>query len=242
MADEKTTEEIQAEKEAELKAATEAEAKAKAEAEARNIKVVDGKVELSEQDYNNLVNMKEDMITYKDAKRKAETELENIKVADLKAKEEQKIKDKEFEDLYNTEKEKGEALILKTNNQAINHALAVKALEAGIKKAEYVKLIDKSKVSRDEAGEISGVDEVVESFKKDNPDLFGSGPAAPPVDNTHGAAGSGVISDADLVKLTSLELVKIKKEDPKLYERWSDLATKGRPIPERDKDDKKNKT
>lgn len=233
MADQ-TPEEIQAEKEAAEK--KEAEEKAAAEAAAAKkepkVEVENGMVKLSQQDYDNLVGMKGDMITYKDRMRKAEKDMEEKTAADLKAKEEQQIKDKEFEDLFEKEKQKNVDMQTKFKNQDINNAIMVKAMKEGIKKGDYVKLIDKSVIKMDDdTGEISGVDEVMESFKKDNPDLFGT-ETAPGVDTSKGTKKSGVLSDDEVRNLPASELRRIKKEDPATFKRWKKICEAGAKIPE----------
>ena len=231
-----TPEEIKAAEEKaaqEKKEADELAAKKAANEAANKIEIKDGKVSLSEKQYNDLLGMKDDMITYKEAKRKAESELEAKVAAELKAKEEQQIKDKKFEELYNQSKQDKTDMQVKFNDQEIISALTVKALEEGIVKGEYVKLIDKSKVQKNgDTGEISGIDEVIKSFKEKNPNLFKS-ESAPGVDTTHGGQTSGVMSDKDLIKLNNKELIELEKNNSGDYERWIKLATHGKPIPKR---------
>ena len=151
------------------------------------VKVKDGVVQLSEHDYNNLVKMKDDMHTYKETARELKAKLEKIESEQEATKQKQLEEKEEFKTLYETEKQKTADMIMKINNQEIDTALNVKALEAGIKKGEYIKLIDKSKVKRDgDTNEIIGVEELVADFKKNNPDLFKNDDEVPIPDTSRG--------------------------------------------------------
>ena len=221
MAEAKTDEQLKAEE----------EAKKQAELEAKKSQVVieDGMVKLSETDYNNLVKMKDDMLDYKSALRETKKQLEDILATQQKAKEENLKQQEKYKELYEEEQKKNIDMQTKFTDQYISNALQVAALSAGISKIEYIKLIDKSKVKLDDdTNEIIGVDELVESFKKDNPELFKSDDKMPPVDTTKGGSSSGVISDDDLRKMSGKELMRIKKEDPALWDRYVKVATHGR--------------
>jgi hypothetical protein len=237
MADDKTPEEIQAEKEAAAAAEKEAEEKAAAEAaeteKKSKIKVEDGKVTLSEQDYNNLVNMKDDMVDYKGRYKKAESELQAKKEADEKKRKEQLEKDQKFKELYDqSEKEKAE-MKTKFNNQALTNALTVKALELNIRKAEYIKLIDKSMIKMDEdTKEFIGIEDVVKTFKEQNPELFKSdNDATSSVDTSHGSRSSGIMTDDEVRQLPPADVMAAKKDNPSLYARWKKLCSQGKTIP-----------
>jgi hypothetical protein len=213
----------QEKKEAEAK-----EAEAKAEAEKNKIEVQDGKVTITEKMYNDLKEMKDDMMSYKEKNRKIEKELSDRIEAEAKLKKEQLEKDQKFEELYKTETAEKEAMQLKFKTQEIDNALMVKAIEAGIKKSDYVRLIDKSTVKRDDdTGEISGIDDTIKKFKESNPDLFKS-EQAPGVDTSSGGHTSGPMSDTDVMNMSAKDIMKAKKENSALYARWSKLATHGK--------------
>lgn len=213
--------------EQEKKEAEELVAKKAAEEAANKIEIKDGKATLSEKQYNDLVGMKEDMVTYKEAKRKLEAELEAKVAAELKAKEEKLKEDGKFKELLELKEKENVDLRAKNNDHQIISALTVKLIEAGIK-SEYVKLVDKSKVKMDgDTGEISGVDEVINSFVKEHPELVKAVDSTS-VDTSQGGSGSGHISDEDLVKISGNELIRIKAEDPVLYERWRKRAMLGK--------------
>lgn len=225
--EEKVEQEKQAQDEAAKKAAEE-EAVKKAAVENKRVKIENGQVILTETDYNNLVTMKDDMLKYKDKMRETETKLEALIEEKSKAEKDQLEKEKKFEELYEREKKEKVDMQIKINEQEITSALQIKALELGIVKAEYIKLIDRAQIKRnDDTGELSGIDEVLKSFKEQHPSLFSNG-ASPPVDTSQGGGSSGVITDEDLLKYTAADIMKIKREDSGLYERWTKLATKGR--------------
>jgi hypothetical protein len=234
MADEKSPEEIKAEEE-KVKAEKDAKEKAEAEAKAKEnenepVKIKDGLATLPAKDYYKVSEKANDMDVWKERALENQRILDEKKAEDQKKEEEQKIKDQKFEELFNDEKKKNEDMITKFNNQKIDNALMVKAMKEGIKKGDYVRLIDKSTVKMDDTGKVTGVDEVIESFKKDNPDLFGSD-QAPGVDTTQGSRQTGPLSDDEVRALKPKELMEIKKKDPGLYERWKKLCSKGIPIP-----------
>ena len=219
-----TTEEIKAAQEK-----LEQEKKAALEAEAAKNKptIKEGMVSISEQDYNNLVNMKSDMTTYKEEKRKLAAELEVKIAAELKAKEEQLVADGKLKELIEIKDKEISDMRADFKDQKITSALMVKLIEAGVK-SEYVKLVDKSKVIMDkDSGEISGVDEIIESFVKDHPELVKEGDNTK-VDTSKGGSKSGTMSDDDLRKLNGAERMKIKETDPVLYARIRELASQGR--------------
>jgi hypothetical protein len=224
-------EKTQAEIEAEEKAKAEADAKAKAEEEAKKNQPKvddDGNVTLSAGQYKNLTGMKEDMLTYKERMKKAEAELEKKTAEQLKAEEDKLKEENKYKELYENAEKKNVDIQLQIIDNQITSALSVAALEAGISNKEYIKLIDKSKVSRnDDTGELSGIDEIVAAFKEKHPDLFKS-EAGTPVDT--GAGGkSGAMSDDDVRALSGKRLMEEKAKDSALYKRWCKLATQGKP-------------
>jgi hypothetical protein len=56
---------------------------------------------------------------------------------------------------------------------AIEKALVLGSIKAGMKKDNYLALVDRSSVSVNDKGEVVGVNEALEKCKKDNPDCFG---------------------------------------------------------------------
>lgn len=77
-----------------------------------------------------------------------------------------------FKDLYELEKKKNEESAKQFRDLRIQSELQRVAAEKGIKKVEYVKLFDASKLELDETGNVKGL-EAFDQFAKDNADLFG---------------------------------------------------------------------
>ena len=201
-----------------------------AKKEKSRVKIEDGMVQLSEQDYTNLVGKANDMDTYKEDKKKLAAELEAKIAAELKLKEDKLVEDGKLKELNELKDKKNVELQAKLNDQEINSALQVASLKAGIKKSEYIKLFDKSKIKRDETtNEIIGVDELIETFKKENPDLFKSAEEIH-IDTTKGGSKSGVMSDEELRALNGADRMKIKATDPVLHARIMALSKQGRVV------------
>jgi len=108
-------------------------------------------------------------------------------------------------------------------DQRIDFALTTGALTAGIKKPDYVSLIDRASVKFDpETGVVTGVETAVTAFKEANADLFGS-PKGPGITVDTGKPGG------DVGKLTFTDLMKdgkkaqqLKRENPALYKKLKD--------------------
>ena len=213
----------------EIKAQAEAEEKAKAERVRAGVTIENGKVILNEKDYNNLVGIKNDLDTAKERARKSEALAEQLTKAKLESEEKALLEKQEYKTLYEKEKAEKENMNTKLRDGQITSALSVAALEAGIAKGDYVRLIDKSKVNiNPDTGEITGVKEIVDKFKAENPELFKTA-----IDNTHiengtGHKATGVMSDDDVKKMTAKEIMAAKKDNPALYKRWTLLSALGR--------------
>lgn len=83
---------------------------------------------------------------------------------------------KKFEELYTGEKSKNETLLeqIKTNN--INTALTAKLVTANVVDLDgALKLIDRTKVTIDGSGQVTGVDEALNALKTDKSYLFNEG-------------------------------------------------------------------
>ena len=230
MAEQKT----QAEIEAEEKLAKEAEAK-KVEAEeaakkSQQIEVdADGKVRLTEEQYKNLVNFKEDMHKYKGRAKTAEELLEKINTEKENAEKKQLEEQKKFQELYENEKTSKEEIQKKIESQKLDNAVNLAAVKAGIAKPEYVKLIDKSKVTTDpDTGDLVGIDDLILVFKEENPNLFVLDSDTVPVDKTLGGKSTGVLSDDEVRTLTGAQIKTAKEKNKPLYERWLKLCQQGR--------------
>ena len=177
----KTLTEIAAEEaakkeEAEALARAEAEAKAKADAEIlKGLDLPAEKIDLLKSDPDLMAAFKHQI----EAKRQANAEakqhrLDNEKfkrekeTADAKAKAEQG----KFQELWEQEKAKNEANEARLKEVRIQGELKALATQKGIKKLDYVKLFDQSKLAIDENLNVTGLEEF-DAFVAENPELFG---------------------------------------------------------------------
>ena len=86
-------------------------------------------------------------------------------------------------------------------------------------------MIDKSVIKwNEDTGEISGIDETIKLFVEKHPELV-KAETTTSVDTSSGSRNSGEMSDEDLVALKSTDILRLKKDNPALYKRWSSLAT-----------------
>jgi hypothetical protein len=121
-----------------------------------------------------------------DAKKSANAEAkkyrQEVEKAQLRETESQKKALEEqgkYKELYeNAEKEKAD-LLAKISQQLLDFKVNEAAAAEGILKKEYLKLLDVSSLKRDEAGNPVGLKELIQDFKKSNPELFKND--APPV-------------------------------------------------------------
>jgi len=212
---------------AEELAKAKAEALAASEAEAEKVTSENGIVKISEKTYNQLLGIQSDLGSIKERAKKAEALVEKQAAAQKAAEEKALLEKQEFKTLYEKEKTERENVNTKLKDNQITSALTVAALEAGISKGDYVRLIDKSTVQINaDTGEISGVKEIVAKFKTDNPELF----KKPGVDNTHvedgvGGRPTGLLTDAQVLEMKAKQIMHAKLNDPALYARWQKLAT-----------------
>jgi hypothetical protein len=89
------------------------------------------------------------------------------------------IKNKQFEDLAKKREEEATDLRTQLANTKIDNVIERAAVKAGAVDSEAVlKLIDRSAVKVDENGNVTGVDEAINSIKTSKGYLFGTGSAA----------------------------------------------------------------
>lgn len=111
----------------------------------------------------------------------------NKELKDLKTKmqqdEEKRLEDeKKFEDLANSRKTDLEKALEQNNQMRIDQALTGKLVPEGIIDLEgALKLVDRSKLSIDDNGVVSGLDEALASLKTDKAYLFKTGEDGKPV-------------------------------------------------------------
>lgn len=186
-----------------------------------DIEVKDGFVRVPEKTYNSL---KDDMHKYKKERNEARGTNETLekKVSDIEAeqkkkKEEKLLEDGKFKELAEKKEQENVDLQTKLNQAKIDNALKVKALEMGINDIDGLKLADLSGISIDpDNGKLLGIDEAVESLKKEKSYLFEK-PSGPQVDKGKpGLIPKDKLSKKDV--LYNAELAqKLKKEDPERY-------------------------
>lgn len=113
-----------------------------------------------------------------EARKKAEKDLQTMKDEEARLKrekEEKELKDKnDYAALIIRVEAERTALAEQTKKGAIDNELTKLSLKAGLKKDDYLRLLDRSTVTY-ENGVVSGADKAVEKFKKDSPELFGGG-------------------------------------------------------------------
>lgn len=137
-------------------------------------------------------------------KDKAEKEKREKEEADLKAK-------GDFEGLKKKLDDDRKAMEEQRRKEQIQNALLRAGLKSGIKKEEYLRLIDTSKLEVKD-GVVVGVDEAVDSFKKDNADLFGD--SSPGSGGAHGTPKG--VPDTDYAKKMAEDRDK-KRPPQKLF-------------------------
>ncbi len=115
--------------------------------------------------------------------KKYREELEALKATAKKA-EDEKLKEKgEFKKLYTESQTKLEQKDGQIKQMAIQSKLSILAAQAGIKKAEYLKLFDTSGLELDENFQVQGMDQKFNEFKQNNLELFGLDAPAPNIDS-----------------------------------------------------------
>lgn len=95
--------------------------------------------------------------------------------ADKKTRDEEAlVKKGEFESLYKKSKEELTAKDVKIKEMLIQKEIGMQAVQMGIKKASYLKLLDTDSFEVDlESLTVKNVDNALKKFKEENPDFFG---------------------------------------------------------------------
>lgn len=103
----------------------------------------------------------------------AEKQLKKVEADQQKAKEQSLAEQKKWEELANEREQKNATLQKQIQDNQINSALSTKLYgEKVVDLDGALKLVDKSKISVDENGSITGVDEAISSLKTDRAYLF----------------------------------------------------------------------
>ena len=165
------------EEQAKLEAEKAAAEKAKAEELLKGLKLTPEQIEKIKTD-SELLNV----LTHNlEAKRKANAEakearerLEKLEADKKKAEEDALAKKGEFETLYKKANDDLEKLKQGQKDLIIKRDLEVFAVKNGLKKQEYLKLFDASKLTLDESLNVVGLEDAFKEFKEANPELFSS--------------------------------------------------------------------
>lgn len=133
------------------------------------------------------------------ANREKLEKLENEK----KAKDEEAlVKKGEYEKLYNKSKEELTAKDAKIKDMLIQKEIGMKAVELGIKKASYLKLLDVEALEVDlESLTVKGVENALNKFKDENPDFFGEPKKIEVNNDKPNNRGTGIPDDNELKTL-----------------------------------------
>lgn len=114
-----------------------------------------------------------------EAKRKANAEakearekLEKLEADKKKAEEDALAKKGEYETLYKKSSDELEKLRASQKDLIIKKELEVFSIQNGLKKREYLKLFDTSKLSLDDNLNVVGLEETFKEFKEANSELF----------------------------------------------------------------------
>lgn len=103
----------------------------------------------------------------------AEKQLKKVQTEQEKAREQSLVEQKKFEDLANERGQTIETLNKQIQDSKVTNALTLKlSSESVVDLDAALKLVDQSKVSIDENGNVSGVDEAIEALKTDKAYLF----------------------------------------------------------------------
>ena len=192
------------------------EAKAKADAEAKktadadellkSLKLKDDEIEALKGNENILNILTHNLDAKRDANAEAKKYREQLEAlqANAEAQAKEKLEKKgEFEKLYQEASEK-----LTTKDQKIKEALVKGELsrlagQLGLAKAEYLKLLDTSTIEVDlENLQVSGAEDVFNTFKENNPELFSK--SVPGTDS--GQPKIGKVAVGDVEKLNQLKI------------------------------------
>ncbi len=163
-----------------------------------------GKIELSPQQYDDLQNIKSDMLKYKEKKRELESQVSQTadntqQVSDLKS-ENQKLK--------------------------VNGTLQMEAMKAGINNPQDISLIPE--ITLQEGDNLNDVASVaISNLKQSKPYLFNSESKPITVDTSSGSRPSGALTDDQLKALSGEQLIELKRSRESVYNQYVKLSKKG---------------
>lgn len=122
--------------------------------------------------------------------------------AEQKAREEEQLKKKgEFESLYAKSKEELSAKDQKIKDMIIQKEIGMLAVQMGLKKAQYLKVLDISNLEVDmDSLSVKDAESIVKKFKEENPDFFNDSKKIE-VSNAKAKIGGEIPDDDELAKL-----------------------------------------
>lgn len=122
--------------------------------------------------------------------------------AEQKAKEEESLKKKgEYESLYAKSKEELTVKDQKIRDMIVQKEIGMLAVQMGIKKVSYLKILDTSTLEVDvESLSVKDADSIVKKFKEENPDFFNDAKKVE-VSNAKAKIGSEIPDDDEISKL-----------------------------------------
>lgn len=139
---------------------------------------------------------------YRERLEKIDSEYKAKEEARLKALEEEQLKKKgEFESLYAKSKEELSLKDQKIREMLIQKEIGILAVQMGLKKAQYLKVLDTSNLEVDmDSLSVKDAESVLKKFKEENPDFFGDTKKLE-VSNAKAKIGSEIPDDDELAKL-----------------------------------------
>lgn len=122
--------------------------------------------------------------------------------AEQKAKEEESLKKKgEYESLYAKSKEELTVKDQKIRDMIVQKEIGMLAVQMGIKKTSYLKILDTSNLEVDiDSLSVKDAESIVKKFKEENPDFFNDSKKIE-VSNAKAKIGSEIPDDDELSKL-----------------------------------------
>lgn len=162
------------------------------------------KLEALKSDTETLNLLAHNLIAKREANQEAKQFREKLEKleAEQKAKEEESLKKKgEFESLYAKTKEELSVKDQKIKDMIIQKEIGMLAVQMGLKKAQYLKVLDTSNLEVDmDSLSVKDAESIVKKFKEENPDFFNDSKKVE-VSNAKAKIGSEIPDDDELAKL-----------------------------------------
>lgn len=186
----------------------------------KGVELPSEKLELIKKDPDLLKLLGHTLKAKREANNEAKTHREKLEKleADKKLQEEEALKKKgEYETLYNKRTEELNQKDSKLKDFLIDKEVGIKAVELGIKKASYLKLLDRATLEVDmESLTVKNVESTLEKFKADNPDFFGEAKKIEVNSDKPNLRGEVPTDD----EITKLEKIAMKTRHPRDIAAW----------------------